>query len=299
MPYSHLTNAVISDSDAEMIQKDVDVRDGDDLISLDVEEQEGETGADEGLSTDSENDVEVESEGEDESSTDEGEGTDSDDDSTDSEEKVLPEYQKADPKDMVEAADLMAEAEKGQADLAAKAMEAGLTQEEFDVAKGEFEATGKFSDKSYEALAKAGYSKSFIDSYMAGQTAVAERFVKTIYAHVGGESNFELVTKHLSENKPEMAEAFDSAVERNDVVTMRALLDVAVAELQGTTASKAPKRNIAAGAKPVKPTGANPANKVEGFANRQEMVKAMSDVRYQRDAEYRREVELKVLHATF
>lgn len=304
MPYSHLTNAVISDADAVMLEKPVDVRDGDDLINLSVDITEDETESEDTLGTKVNIDTtEVESEGDDESSAEEGEGTDSDDDSTDSEgeaEMVLPDYQKADPKDMTEAAALMVEAEAGQQDLAAKAIEAGLTQEEFDAAKAEYEEHGKFSEKSYESLAKAGYSKSFIDSYMAGQAAVAERFVKTIYAHVGGESNFELISKHLADNKPEMALAFDSAVERNDVVTMRTLLDVAAAELKGTPASKAPKRNLAAAAKPVKPEGNSKAGEeVKGFTNRQEMVKAMSDVRYQKDAVYRREVELKVLNATF
>lgn len=295
MPYSHLTNAVISDADAEMIEKPVTVRDGDDLLEVNLTSDD-ETSTEEGEGTEDEQEKpEVETEGsgddenDDESSTEEGEGT----------EFELPEYQAADPKDLTEAAALMREAEAGQADLTAKALEAGLSQDALTKATEEYAKDGKFTDGTYEALAKAGFSKSFVDSYMAGQEAVATKFVQSIYDHVGGVENFTKVTAHIAETKPEVAQAFDAAVERNDVATIRALLDSAVAEFRQSPATKAPKRNLAAGAKPAKPEGSSKANKVEGFTNRQEMVKAMSDPRYGRDAAYRREVELKVLHAQF
>lgn len=304
MPYSHLTNAVISDADAEMIQKPVTVRDGDDLLEVNLPEDDKsdvqeDVGAEDGdkveikISTDGDSDERDDSEDDDSEDDDDGEGA------SDEEELTLPEYQSADPKDLTEAAALMTEAEAGQADLAAKAIEAGLSQESLDKAKAEYEKDGKFSEESYAELAKAGFSKSFIDSYMAGQAAVAERFVKSIYGHVGGEENFAKITAHIAENKPEMAQAFDAAVGRNDVATIRALLDAAVAEVRQSPASKAPKRNLANAAKPAKPAGSKAADKVEGFASRAEMVKAMSDPRYGKDAAFRREVELKVMYSQF
>lgn len=292
MPYSHLTNAVISDSDAEMIQKSVDVRDGDDLLEVNLPEEDEETTSTTSGEASESDEVETEGEetqGDGETSDEEVEGT----------EPKLPEYQAADPKDLNEAAALMSEADEGQADLIAKAMENGLTQDAVDKANAEFAKDGKFSEGTYEALAKAGYSKSFVTSYMAGQEAVATKFVQSIYNHVGGQENFTKVTQHLAEHKPEVAQAFDAAVERNDVATIRALLDSAVAEFRQSPATKAPKRNLAASAKPVNSGANSKVKQVEGFTNRQEMVKAMSDKRYERDAAYRREVELKVLHATF
>lgn len=300
MPYSHLTNAVISDADAEMIQKPVTVRDGDDLVEVNLGEAD-ETELEEELSTEEpeeeeeaeEESAEEESEEEDdESGTEEGEGTDS-------EEMELPEYQKVDPADMNEAGALIIEAEKGQSELIAKAIENGMAAEAVETAKAEWEKDGKFSESSYAALAAAGYSKSFIDSYMAGQAAVAERFAETIFKYVGGQENFETVSKHIAEHKPDVATAFDAAVARNDVATIRALLDSAAGELTKTPkdVTKHPKRNLAVAAKAAKV--AAKVNKVEGFTNRQEMVKAMSDVRYQKDAAFRREVELKVFHSTF
>lgn len=294
MPYSHLTDVVISDADAAMLEKPVSVRDGDDLIELKLPKADDETGTEEGEGTDVEVDTQSEDDSEDETSTEEGEGTDEESEEVELE---LPEYQKVDPKDMNEAANLMREAEQGQADLSAKAVEAGLPEDALETIKAEYAKDGKLSDASYAELAKAGFSKSFIESYMAGQEAVAERFVNSIMAHVGGKENFTKIAEHMAKNSPEAAQAFDAAVERNDVATIRALLDAAVGQVRQSPASKAPKRNLAAAAKPA--NSAPAVNKVEGFTSRQEMVKAMSDVRYQKDANYRREVELKVLHAQF
>lgn len=295
MPYSHLTNAVISDSDAEMIQKPVTVRDGDDLLEVSLG-QADETSVEEDEGTEVE-EVEEEVESEDESDVEEDEGPDEE---TDTVEMELPEYQKVDPADMNEAGALIIEAEKGQAELIAKAIENGMAAEAVETAKAEWEKDGKFSESSYAALAAAGYSKSFIDSYMAGQAAVAERFAETIFKHVGGQENFEIISKHIAEHKPDVATAFDAAVARNDVTTIRALLDAAAGELSKSPkdVTKHPKRNLAVAAKAAAPANSK-ATKVEGFTSRQEMVKAMSDVRYQKDAVFRREVELKVLHATF
>ena len=255
MPYSHLTDVVISDSDAAMLDKPVSVRDGDDLIEFKLPKAEDETSTEESEGTD----VEVEGEqpevdedaSDDETGADEGEGTDEEsEDEGDEPELELPEYQKVDPKDLNEAANLMREAEQGQADLSAKAIEAGLPEDALVTMTAEYEKDGKLSDTSFEALAKAGFSKSFVESYMAGQEAVAERFVNSIMAHVGGKENFTKISEHMAKNSPEAAQAFDAAVERNDVATIRALLDAAVGQVRQSPASKAPKCNLAASAKP-------------------------------------------------
>lgn len=300
MPYSHLDNVVISDSDAAMLDKPVVVRDGDDLIEFKLPEPEDKTSVKEGDGTD-DNDVDdPEALHEDETGTDEGDGTDEGEDGEpddESPELELPEFHKVDPKDLNEAAALMREAEQGQADLAAAALAAGLEESAMDTMRAEYAKDGKISEESFEKLSKVGYSRSFVESYMAGQEAVAERFVKNIMAHVGGQENFAKVTEHMAKHNPEAAQAFNAAVERNDVATIRTLLDAAVGQVRQSPASKAPKRNLAAGAKPA--TTAPKADKVEGFTSRQEMVKAMSDARYRKDANYRREVELKVLHSLF
>lgn len=297
MPYSHLTNSVMSDADAEMAQLPVTVRDGDDLIELKFNEAEdGNDEANLEVQTNGDehegDNEEASDEGDDESSAEEGEGTDLSEDD-------LPEYQKVDPKDMNEAAELMREAELGQQDLTNKALEAGLEAETLESIKAEYEKAGKLSEKSYEALAAVGYSKSFVDSYMAGQEAVAERYVQSIMNHVGGTDNFNKIAKHMATNNPDAAVAFDAALERNDVATVRALLDAAVSQMRQSPASKAPKRNLANSAKPVKPATTKAADAVVGFKDRNEMVKAMSDPRYGRDAEYRKSVELRVLYSEF
>lgn len=295
MPYSHLSNVTLSseEHDAEMMAKPVSVRDGDDLIEVSLGEDELDTNSESiQITLGDESD-----EDEDETSVEEDEGTESENE--DGEEGEIPEYHKVDPKDMNEAADLMREAEVGQAELTAKAVEAGLPEAAMETMKAEYEKNGKFSEASYAELAKVGYTKAFIDSYMAGQEAVATRYVESIMKHVGGVENYNKISKFIAEKQPDVAIAFDAAVERNDVATIRALLDSAVGQIRQSPASKAPKRNIANAAKPAAPAKSSRTDNVEGFKNRAEMTKAMRDVRYGRDAEYRREVELKVLHSTF
>lgn len=293
MPYSGLTNAVISsdevsEHDIEMIQKTVAVRDGDDAISITADD---ETRTDEG---DEHIAVSIDTTGEEEEAeeaTEEAEGEPSTEEDT-------PDFgTNIDPKDMNEAAEMLAQAEEGQKDVLAKALEGGVTQQQLDEMQEEFEKDNKLSDNSYELLEKAGLSKAFINSFMNGQVAVGERFAKTVLDYVGGRSNFDKLAGFMANNHSEMVDAFNSAMDRHDVVTIKALLDNGKTLMKATYGTR-PQRSLTTVAKPVAPT-AQTTTKTEGFTSRQEMVKAMSDKRYQRDAEYRREVERKVMNATF
>lgn len=296
MPYSHLTNAITSDSslsqaDIEAIQKPVAVRDGDDLIEIELPEEEEEI-VDESrieikLSTDG-SDEDEESENESESDDSEESGVDEDAGESDD---SIPEFHKVDPKSLEEASEVLREASEGHKEIIAEAMEKGMTAEQMQGFQAEYDKDGKLSEKSYEALAELGYSKSFVNSFMAGQQSVADNFVRELVNYCGGEANFDKLTAFIGANQPETAAAFNAAVERNDVTTIKALLENSKAAMRQSFGSK-PKRNLAAAAKP---RNTAPAPKqAEGFSSRAEMVKAMSDVRYERDAAYRREVELRV-----
>lgn len=298
MPYSHLTNAITSDSslsqaDIEAIQKPVAVRDGDDLIEVTLpseeelhEEEHDESRIEIKLSTDGSDDDESENEGESDGSEESG----VDEDAGEPDDSI-PEFHKVDPKSLEEASQVLAEASAGHKEIIAEAMEKGMTAEQMQGFQAEYDKSGKLSEKSYEALAELGYTKSFVNSFMAGQQSVADNFVRELVNYCGGEANFDKLTAFIGANQPETAAAFNAAVERNDVTTIKALLENSKAAMRQSFGSK-PKRNLAAAAKP---RNSAPAPKaVEGFASRAEMVKAMGDVRYERDAAYRREVELRV-----
>lgn len=147
--------------------------------------------------------------------------------------------------------------------------------------------SGSLSDASYEALGKAGYSKAVVDSIIAGQVAVANSFTNSVLAHAGGPEGF----KQLSESaSPATRQAFNAAVERGDIGTAKALLD----GLKAARTAKLGTANPGLKGSPVTTSA-----KVTGYANRQEMTKAMSDPKYGRDPVYTKEVENKVGASSF
>lgn len=293
MPYSHLSGAIVTSGQIEaheqaMLEQPVAVRDGDDRIEISMVEDEPAT-----IESADESRVEVNVTADGEEETSEEETT-----TTDGEPEVESEidYSKADTKSIDEVAKTLAEAEAGQKALIEEAIEKGLDPALMSVIESEISDSGKLSKASYDALAKVGYSKTFVDAFIAGQEAHAQKFVNAIHSFAGGAENYEKLTTFIGANHPELAEAFNAAIERTDVTTMKAVLSTGK-ELHKKTFGKAPARNVANLAKPAPTAETKP--EVKGFESRAEMVKAMSDPRYAKDAKYRREVELRVFASSF
>lgn len=290
MPYSHLTNAVVSgeltEHEQEMIAAPVAVRDGDDFISIEMPSEEPEF-EQEGSQLEDEPEVEQheeqEGESEGESESEEGEGES---------ELELPDV---DPKDITEAGAALTEAQEGQKALMEQAVKNGLDAALIPAMEAEFEEHGKLSEGSYEALAAAGYSRQFVDSYIKGQQAIVNKFVESVVEYAGSREVFAKIQEAMAENQS-LGAAFNAAIERNDIVTIKALIDSGKVTLRSKFGVK-PKRDLTVSAKPAAQKPA--AQKVEPFANRQEMVKAMSDKRYSRDVAYRAQVEARVIASSF
>lgn len=270
-----LSDGELSQHDIDMASQPVSVRDGDDEIVIEPTEEVVEE-----LSTDEEAEA-TEDQPED--------GAESDEESQDGD---SPE-EAGDDSDVSgaidEQASALSEAVEAQNALIEEAIAKGLPAEMKHTLEAEYEKTGKFSEASYEALAKAGYSKNFVDSYMRGQEALATAFVNSVVAFAGGHESFSRVQSYMATNG--MAEAFNAAVERSDAATIKALIGSAKT-MMGKTFGKAPARDVAAKAKPVVRPAATPS--VQPFESREEMIKAMSDRRYSTDDKYRREVEQRV-----
>ncbi|MGL5566922.1 MAG: capsid assembly protein, partial [Plesiomonas sp.] len=224
MPYSHLTNAVTSDAnltqtDLEMLAKPVAVRDGDDLIKISLpEEEEDESRISVNINTTGEDDEEEDEELSGEGGTDDSEESGVDEDAGESD---VPDFHKVDPKSLEEASSVLAEATAGHKEIIAEAMAKGLTQEQVQEFQSEYDAGG-LSDKSYEALEALGYTKAFVNSFMAGQQSVADNFVRELVGYCGGQASFDKISAYMSANQPDTAKAFNAAVERNDVTTIKA-----------------------------------------------------------------------------
>lgn len=277
-----VNNAVISSDNIEeheqaMLAKPIEVRDGDDRIeavesdeSTSEEETEGQAQEVE-LSESDESDESGETEGEDAPFQPVGEPSE----------------------ELVQSSARIAEHEGAFTDMVDTAIERGLSAESVARIQQEYAEDG-LTEKSYQELAAAGYSKNFVDSYLRGQEALVEQYVAGVIAFAGGQQNFDALYTHLQTNSPDSAEALVAAMENRDLKTVKAIINLAAGSRSKTfgkpAARSVTKRGIPAAAVAVKS---------EGFTSSAQMIKAMSDPRYATDAEYRRSVEQKVAASSF
>lgn len=197
------------------------------------------------------------------------------------------------PAELTTASDQLAEHEQGLNDMIETAIERGLTAEDIEAIQNEYEESG-LSEESYAKLAQVGYSRAFIDSFCRGQEALVDAYVASVKEYAGGAEKFDALMGHLETSNPEAAASLMSALETRDLGTVKAIINLAGAS-RAKTFGRQPTRSVTTRAIPAKPQ----APKQEGFANRAEMVKAMSDPRYRHDAAYRRSVEQKVYASNF
>ena len=139
-------------------------------------------------------------------------------------------------------------------------------------------------------MQEAGYTKRFVDSFVRGQEALAEQYAAGVVRYAGGAEQFNRILSHLESNDPSTREALEAAIVRKDIATTKALLNLAGKTL-GKAVGVKPQRTITNQAKPVV---APKAPQTEVFSSKADMIKAMSDPRYLRDAKYTMEVRAKV-----
>lgn len=161
----------------------------------------------------------------------------------------------------------------------------------------EYEKEGKLSDTSYKELADAGFSRELVDAYIDGVQRSAEasggelagKEVDAILQEVGGQEEYDKVMQwavtHLTE---EEQEAYDRAVTNPDPAVARFVVQGLFSRYEREH-GRAP--SLVTGTR----VSATEAARAQGFSDRSEMIKAMSDKRYGVDPEYTRRVEQQVL----
>lgn len=184
--------------------------------------------------------------------------------------------------------------EQGFQEMINQASERGLPADAIAQVQTEYAEDGELSEGSYKALSEAGYSKAFVDSYIAGQVALVNSYVAGIKEYAGGDAKFQDLFTHLETSNPDAAESLVAAIESRDMGTIKAIINLA-----GQSRIKAYGKP-AARSLTTKGTQAAPvARKVAGFESPDEMMKAMSDPRYRTNAKFRSEVEQKVYNSNF
>lgn len=265
----------LNEHQQSMLEKDVAVRDGDDAITFKQLEDEQEE------ATEEDENVEETDEEEEVGKTEDSEGN------GDVDFVELGDT----PKELTESVTALNENEAAFDDMVSAAVEAGkVTADDITAIKAEYASKGELSEASYAKLAEAGYTKRFVDSFVRGQEALAEQYAAGVVRYAGDAEQFNRILSHLEANDKSTKEALESAIIRKDLATAKAILNLAGRNL-GKTRGVAPQRTLTTQGKPAVSA---PKVQTEGFSSKADMVKAMSDPRYLRDAKYTMEVRAKV-----
>ena len=165
----------------------------------------------------------------------------------------------------------------------AKVMDkAGL---DFATFQKEYDENGELSTGAYEALNKAGFPKTLVDTWIQGQQALQTDMNNQVYSSVGGKEAYDTMLDWAKENLPETdISAFNTSVETGDPN----LVKFAV---QGLYARY---RSEAGGNEPQLTQGAVNETSGGSFQSAAELTAAMRDPRYANDPAYRKNVANKL-----
>ena len=289
-----VNSAVVTSGNQEehvqnMLELDVAARDGDDAIEINQSDDIYDTkdpfsdGEDDGDGT--RNSLRISTEGE--------EGTAQEDEGSSEENEEFIPLGDA-PEEVTNLTTQLDSHEQGFQEMINQASERGLPADAIAQVQTEYAEDGELSEGSYKALSEAGYSKAFVDSYIAGQVALVNSYVAGIKEYAGGDTKFQELFSHLETTNPDAAESLVAAIESRDMGTIKAIINLA-GQSRVKTYGKPAARSLA-----TKGTQAAPAaRKVAGFESPDEMMKAMSDPRYRTNAKFRSEVEQKVYNSNF
>ena len=163
-----------------------------------------------------------------------------------------------------------------------------LSVESFSDFTAEFSETGDVSEEAREKIVKEmGLPREMIDGYVEGQKALLQLHFTAIYDEVGGQDNYESMTKWAAEALPEgEQDAFNSAVMDGDSNQMNFAIRSLAARWRAETGSGSSKP-LVQGSTSV--TGAS-----GGFRSLAELTTAMKDPRYTKDPAYRKDIETRL-----
>lgn len=162
---------------------------------------------------------------------------------------------------------------------------------DFVQAINEYQENGDVSHETYEALKKAGYPKEVIQGFIESRRAIDDAYTKSVYEYVGGEKEYRSLASWMSSNlSKDEIHAFNKVIDDGDTGMVKLMLD----GIQAKRVAKQGTRKPTILGSPTKPSGST-----LGFANKTEMINAMSDKRYGVDREYTLGVERKMMYTNF
>lgn len=174
---------------------------------------------------------------------------------------------------------------KNDLEIAEKAVEqAGLNMD--DLAK-QYSDKGELDKQSYDALEKAGISKLYVDQFIAGQQALAEKQGNEVKSIAGGDEAYADMVNWASSNFSEAEKtAYNNAVNSKDME----IIKLAVVGLKA-------RYEQSNGVEPKLVQGRATATAEPNFASWAQVTQAMADPRYAKDPAYQAEVKNKLANS--
>jgi hypothetical protein len=160
---------------------------------------------------------------------------------------------------------------------------------DFAAIEKEYADNGGLSQQSYNTLANSGYPKTVVDGLINGWQAASERYVTKVTDMAGGQQGLSQIQEFVKSKGDAMRNAYNAAINSNDLGQIQLVFDGIKSQMTkeyGTT-----NRPSIIG-------GNAPSVSVQGYQTTAEMVKDMSDPRYQTDAKFTEDVYRKVKNST-
>lgn len=159
---------------------------------------------------------------------------------------------------------------------------------DFNALEEEYNENGELSKESYKLLEDKGYPKALVEAAIAGWQAKADAFANKIIEDAGGKRAYGQLQKFVAKQGAKAVATFNEIIKKSDLNVVSFYIAGIKAQMQAQHGTDNPTLG-----------GAESTGKAAGFADAAEMVKAMSDPRYGKDAKYMQEVERKVAASKF
>lgn len=188
------------------------------------------------------------------------------------------------------ASDLNTQIEKHTNALNALSKDLKVKGIDFNDAVKEYNEFGALSSQTMADLAKAGYPKEVVESFIESRQVLESQFTDAVYKAAGGEQEYGRIVDWAKSNLPQkVVNSFNKAIDNNNLEAIELMLEGMKSKMRSQQGTRNP--SILGGT-------ANMASH-KGFGSKSEVVEAMSDKRYGRDAAYTAEVERKMFYTNF
>jgi hypothetical protein len=148
----------------------------------------------------------------------------------------------------------------------------------------EFMESGTLSDDTFKNLEASGLPRELVESYIAGQQAIAESQTAAVFEIAGGQDNYTAMAEWATEALDEASlDAFNQIVETGTIEQAKVAVQGLYSQYQA-----------ASGAAPKIVQGNTSGNAVAPFGSSQQVSMAMRDPRYNRDPAYREEIQRRL-----